>query len=257
MKRFKAILLAMAMVATLGGVALAQNRDYNDDNRYQRDRDDDYRSNHRNDDNDNRRWGRDRNDDAREYGFHNGYRAGFMQGRSVRNSRGRYGNWNNGQWGNSTGNQSDTSGYERWMGPQGQYKQGYREGYRTGYSDAYNGRRSQYRYTYGQNGQRTPWDTDGDGRPGYNNGGYNNGQYNNGQYGNGNRNAERYGYQDGIQLGQSDRNSRHSYRPTEWKAYKDADHGMSSSNGYRSSDDYKREYRQAFMNGYNQGYGRR
>src|SRR3954471_4753739 len=105
MSKIKAILLAMAMVATLSGLAVAQNGNYNDDNRYQRDRDDDYRGNHRNDDNDNRRWGRDRNDDAREYGFHNGYRAGFMQGRSVRNSRGRYGNWNNGQWGNSTGNQ--------------------------------------------------------------------------------------------------------------------------------------------------------
>jgi hypothetical protein len=32
---------------------------------------------------------------------------------------------------------------------------------------------------------------------------------------------------------------------------------MSSSSGYRNSDDYRQQYRQAFMNGYNQGYGYR
>jgi len=260
MRKIKAILLAMAMVATLSGLAVAQHRDrdYDDDDRYQRDND--YRTDHH--DTDNYRWGRDRNNDAREYGFHNGYRAGFFQGRRVRNDRGGYGNWNRGRWGNQNNRVDDTTGYQGYMGPQGQYKKGYREGYRQGYADAYNNRRSQYGYTYGQNGQRTPWDPDGDGRPGYSNGSYNNGGYNNGQYGGqygnqGNGNAQRFGYQDGQQAGQRDRQSRHSYRPTEWEAYKDADHGMSSSNGYRSSDDYKRDYRQAFMNGYNQGYGYR
>ena len=249
MKRIKVMLLAMAMFATLSGLAVAQNRDYRDDNRYQG-RDDDYRGNHRDDDN--YRWGRDRNNDAREYGYHNGYRAGWSQGRSIRMNRGRYGSWGNGQWGNSNGNQSDTNGYERWMGSRGQYKQGYREGYRSGYSDAYYNRRAQTTTIYGPNGRSTPWDPDGDGIPGVsNNGGY----YGGNGYGNGS--AQQFGHRDGVELGQRDRASRHSYRPTEWQAYKDADHGMSSSNGYRSSDQYKQEYRQAFMNGYNQGYGRR
>jgi len=249
MKKIKGILLAMAMVATLSGLAVAQNRDYRDDNRNQRD--DDYRSNHRDDNN--YRWGRDRNTDAREYGFHNGYRAGWYQGRTIRSNRGSYGNWGNGQWGNNNGRyrSNDTDGYERWMGPRGQYKQGYRDGYRAGYSDAYYNRRAQNTTIYGQNGRATPWDPDGDGYPGVsNNGGY---------YGNGvgNGNAQRFGMQDGLEAGQRDRASRHSYRPTEWEAYRDADHGMSSSSGYRSADDYKRDYRQAFMNGYNQAFGNR
>ncbi|MDP9268778.1 MAG: hypothetical protein M3P27_10710 [Acidobacteriota bacterium] len=254
MKKIKVILLAMAMVATLSGLAVAQNRDYRDDNRAQG-QNDDYRGNHREDNN--YRWGRDRNNDAREYGYHNGYRAGWSQGRTIRTSRGRYGNWNNGGWGSSNGAQSDTSGYQRWMGPQGQYKQGYREGYRSGYSDAYHNRRAQTTTIYGQGGRPTPWDPDGDGVPGVSNsGGYYGGS---GQYGgqNGNGSAQRFGFQDGQQLGQRDRASGHSYRPTEWQAYKDADHGMSASNGYRNSDQYKQEYRQAFMNGYNQGFGRR
>jgi len=241
MKKLKGILLAMAMVAMLSGMALAQGyqgRDY--------DRDNDYRGNHREDNN--YRWGRDRNNDAREYGYHNGYRAGWNQGRNIRMSRGTYGNWGGGQWGSSNGIQSDTNGYQRWMGPQGQYKQGYREGYRSGYSDAYYNRRAQTTTIYGQNGRGTPWDPDGDGRPGIsNNGGY---------YGRGNDNAQRFGFSDGQSAGQRDRSTGHSYRPTEWVAYRDADHGMSTS-GYNNSNQYKQDYRQAFMNGYNQGYGYR
>jgi hypothetical protein len=247
MNKIKAILLAMAMVVTLSGLALAQGN-YDDRNRDYRDRgNNDYRGNHQ--DNDNYTWGQNRNNDAREYGFHNGYRDGWNQGRAARMRRGSY----------NYGGSSDTNGYNRYMGPRGQYKQGYREGYRVGYSDAFYSRRSQYSYTYGQNGNRTPWDPDGDGRPGYsNNGGYygNNNNYNNG-YNNGNGSASQWGYRDGLAAGQKDRSTGHSYRPTEWAAYRDADHGMSSSTGYGSSDQYKQEYRQSFMNGYQQGYGRR
>jgi hypothetical protein len=246
MKKIKVILLALAMVATLSALAVAQNRDYRDDNRYQgRDENNDYRGNHRDDNN--YAWGRDRNGDAREYGYHNGYRAGWYQGRTVRTNRGTYGNWGNGQWGNTNYRDDDMNGYQSWMGPRGQYKQGYREGYRAGYSDSYYNRRAQTTIIFGQNGRSTPWDPDGDGDVhGYPGQG---GNYSNG-------NAQRFGYQDGMQAGQRDRSSRHSYRPTEWAAYRDADHGMSTS-GYGGSNQYKQEYRQAFMNGYNQGYGYR
>jgi hypothetical protein len=244
MNKIKAILLAMAMVVTLSGLALAQGN-YNDNNRGNND----YRGNHQ--DNGNRQWGQDRNGDAREYGYHNGYRDGWSQGRSARTRRGSY----------NYGGSNNTNGYDRYMGPQGQYKQGYREGYRVGYSDAFYGRRAQSTNVYGQNGRATPWDPDGDGRPGYsNNPGYgnNNGGYygnNNNNYGNGS--ASQWGNRDGLAAGQKDRSTGHSYRPTELAAYRDADHGMSSSTAYRSSDQYRQEYRQAFMNGYQQGYGRR
>jgi len=239
MRKLNAFLLAGAMAATLSSMAVAQNdRHYEDNYRYHRDSDD-------------YRFGRNSNNDAREYGFRNGYRDGYNRGRYAGNDRYR----NNQGW---RGQINDTRGYERSMGAQGQYKKGYREGYRDGYQDAYNGRRPDYGYVYGQGGHRERWDPDGDGRPGWNNnqGGHNTGGYNNGGYRT-NGNAQRFGYQDGLQAGQRDRTGRHSYRPTQWEAYKDADHGRSSSTGYRNSDEYKREYRQAFLRGYDQGFGRR
>lgn len=251
-KKIRSILLTTALVAAMSGLALAQ-------------RDDDDRDNHRDNDrsthsqDSNRQWGQNRNADAREYGFHNGYRAGFIRGRNFRNTRGNNGIYNNGGYNNGGYNNNgygrermnDTDGYQTSMGSRGQYRKGYREGFGSGYNDASNNRGSQYGYVYGQNGQRTPWDPDGDGRPGTNNDGYNN---NNNNYNNNYGVAARFGTQDGLSLGRSDRQSGHSSRPTEWKAYRDADHGMSSASGY-SSEQYKREYRQAFVAGYDQGYG--
>jgi hypothetical protein len=237
MRSWKGILLVTMLIAALSGVAaFAQDRD-----------DDDYYRHGR--DNDNYRWGQNQNADAREHGYHQGYRDGWYNGRNARNSR----------WNYSQGvRPDDDRNYQNWMGPKGQYKKGYRSGYQAGYGDAYYGRRAQNTWTYGQNGRRTPWDPDGDGDvhypPQYPNNQYPNGG--GGYYGN-NGNAQRFGYADGQQAGQRDRSSRHSYRPTEWEAYRDADHGMSSSTGYRSENDYKTQYRQAFMNGYNQGYGYR
>jgi hypothetical protein len=234
-KRIKAILLTTALVAAMSGLAVAQNGDYRDN-----DRGNDNRGNH--DQDSNRQWGQNRNADAHEYGFHNGYRAGFDRGRNFRNTRGNNGGYNND--GYRRDRMNDADGYQASMGARGQYKKGYREGYSSGYNDASNNRPVQYPYVYGQSGQRTPWDPDGDGRPGTSNNNSNN------YYGT----AARFGTEDGQVLGRSDRQSGHSSRPTEWKAYRDADHGMSSASGY-SSDQYKEEYRQAFVAGYNQGYG--
>lgn len=221
MKSMKALLLAAAMVMAVGTVALAHDE-------------------HRDND---RRWGNDRNSDAQEYGFHNGYRDGFRHGRHDRYQREGYdlrdSNWR----------QADR-GYERSMGPRGQYRKGYREGYQEGYDDAYYGRNARWNGVYDRNGQWSVWDRDGDGD-------YDRDDRRDDRWGRTNGNAQRFGYQDGLQAGQRDRAGRHSYRPTEWEAYKDADHGMSSSTGYRSSDQYKQEYRAAFMQGYNQGYGQR
>jgi hypothetical protein len=220
---------------TLSGVtAFAQDRD-----------DDDYYRHHR--DSDDYSWGQDQNHDAREYGYHQGYHDGWFNGRQARTNR-----WDR----DDRIRPDDDRNYQGWMGPKGQYKRGYRYGYQAGYNDAYYGRRAQNTWVWGQGGQRTPWDPDGDGDvhypPQYPNQYPNNGGY----YGN-NGNAQRFGYQDGLNAGQRDRSTGHSYRPTQWQAYQDADHGMSSSTGYRNSDDYRQQYRQAFMNGYNQGYGRR
>ena len=260
-KRIKALLLTTALVVAVSGVAVAQNDNDRDDNR----------GNHEQDSN--RQWGQNRNADAREYGFHNGYRAGFERGRNRHNTSDNNSGYNNGNssdndrddnnGGYNNGNNSndgynnnngydndgdrrnhmnDTDGYQSSMGSRGQYKNGYREGFSAGYNDASNNRRAQYPYVYGQSGQRTPWDPDGDGQPGTSSNSNFNGT------------AARFGMEDGLSLGRRDRESGHSSRPTAWKAYQDADHGMSSASGY-SSGQYKQEYRRAFMDGYSQGYG--
>jgi len=236
MTKFKAILLASAMLVALGGLAIAQDRD--NDDRYSRDRDD-YRNDHR--EYDNYQWGRDRNADSREYGFHNGYRDGWNSGRDARGQRRDRDYRSN----------NDTNGYQDWMGSRGQYKKGYKEGYRAGYSDSYNGRSNQYPYVYGRNGQRSPWDPGSNSYGVCDQSGY--GQQQDYRYGN--STASQWGCKDGLEAGQRDRNDRHSYRATEWEAYRDADHGMSSSSGYGSSEQYQREYREAFIAGYDRGYG--
>jgi hypothetical protein len=100
MRRLKAFLLVTALIATLSGVAaLAQDHDR-----------DDYNYNHR--DNDDYNWGHNRNNDAREYGFHQGYRDGWYNGRNTRVQRGGY---------NYGIRPDDDRGYQSWMGPRGRY----------------------------------------------------------------------------------------------------------------------------------------
>lgn len=227
MRMFKVFLLAAAMVMAFGSVALAHDE-------------------HRDND---RRWGRDRNADAQEYGYHNGYRDGFLHGRDDRSRREGYDRRDNNY-------RRADRGYESYMGPRGQYRKGYRDGYKEGYDDAYYGRRARSGGVYGRNGQWSVWDRDGDGDHDRNDRyGRDGRDSRDDRWGRTNGNAQKFGYQDGLQAGQRDRQGRHSYRPTEWEAYKDADHGMSSSSGYRSADEYKREYRQAFVSGYDQAYG--
>ncbi len=62
--------------------------------------------------------------------------------------------------------------------------------------------------------------------------------------------AAQWGYRDGLDAGRSDAVNGHSYRPYEWEAYRDADHGM-SLNPYGG---YREEYRRAFLDGYSRGY---
>ncbi len=65
--------------------------------------------------------------------------------------------------------------------------------------------------------------------------------------------ARNTGYQDGIAEGEKDRNSGHSYRPTHSDRYEDA-HDNGNRDGL-SRDQFKGIYRQAYLNGYQRGYG--
>lgn len=196
-----------------------------------------------------------------------GYQEGFYSGQADRQDR----------WGfnyqQSFIYQDANYGYNGYYADQDSYNYYFRQGFQRGYDDGYYSR-----YQYGRNvggsynvldailqtilGLEALTSNQGSYGPGYGQPGYGYSQpgYSQPGYGYGygyagNGNAAHFGNHDGLEAGQRDRASGHSYRPTEWEAYIDADHGMSSSSGYRSSDEYKQEYRRAFMNGYNQAYG--
>jgi hypothetical protein len=122
-----------------------------------------------------------------------------------------------------------------------------RRAYQTGYLQGYNNVRQNGGY-YGRDRDRD-WDRD----RGYANGGYygNNGYYNNG-YGNGMQVAQRFGYQDGLRDGANDRQTGHSFRPTQDDSFRSATNGYQGVFGSR--DQYKQWYRQAYEQGYQQGY---
>ena len=107
------------------------------------------------------------------------------------------------------------------------------------------------------NGRHNGWRNRGDGdRDDRGNGSY---RGNGGYYGRGggyNDNAYSTGFNDGLSIGQRDRSSGHSYRPTNGSAYGDADHGYSAFGGaYGGRGDYQQHYRQGYLQGYRQGYG--
>ncbi len=216
MRRLKALLLAAALVLSLTSLAAARDHDDRDGDHHDRGRHNGW-YNHNN----------NNNGYHTDNGRHNGWYKNHDRDDDDDNNRGAYRNRNYGYYGN------------------GQYNR-YPNSYPSGSYYPYGGYGNYY--PYGNNG--CSGDCDADDQP-YG-GGYG-GYYPNGGYGNGN--AAQWGYRDGLQAGQRDRASGHSYRPTQWEAYRDADHGMSSSGGYYNSNQYKQQYRQAFMQGYQRGYG--
>lgn len=60
------------------------------------------------------------------------------------------------------------------------------------------------------------------------------------------------GYRDGLNLGQQDARKGKSYRVQKHDEYEDADRGYNRSYGDKNV--YKSQYRQAFQNGYSDGY---
>lgn len=64
------------------------------------------------------------------------------------------------------------------------------------------------------------------------------------------RTAEQTGFEDGVNDGRRDRESKHSFRPTEDKNYKRADRGFSGGD----KDHFRQLYREAYTRGYEEGY---
>jgi len=66
-------------------------------------------------------------------------------------------------------------------------------------------------------------------------------------------NAAHWGYQDGFNDGSHDRATGHSFRPTHDSNYK---HAPEYGHPYVGRDEYKNIYREAYVHGYEKGYGR-
>ncbi len=185
-------------------------------------------------DNDDRGWrGDNRSYDQRAY------RQGLEHGREDR-SRNRHYNYRTHDW--NRGDSSYRGAYQRG------YDQGYNQGYANGaYGNDYPYGRYPHNYPYGGYPSNYPYGNypyPQGRRGGY--GGY-------GGYGNPGNIGYSQGLQDGRYDGQHDRDTGHSYRPTEDSNYKHADRGYSSSFGDKNM--YKQDYRSGYLAGYQQGYG--
>ncbi len=63
------------------------------------------------------------------------------------------------------------------------------------------------------------------------------------------------GFQSGLEHGQKDRRRNHRYDYTDSDSFRHADHGYRRE--YGDKEEYRRIFRDAFIRGYNQGYGSR
>ena len=133
-------------------------------------------------------------------------------------------------------------GYHRSDGDREFYRRSYRQGFQAGYSEAYN---RNARYGRDQRGGIYPPVANYPAYPRASNRGY-------GSYGS---MAAQNGYRDGFEAGRNDARDRERFDPVRAKRYREGDHDYDNRDGAR--DDYKRDYRAAFDQGYREGYGRR
>ena len=122
--------------------------------------------------------------------------------------------------------------------------QAFRDGFVRGYDEGYRQSSGAYGNRGGNGGYRNDgsYGNGGYGNDGsYGNGGYGNGGYGNGGYGNGGYNNQEVsrGYQQGINTGASDGQSRKSYSPQRSRYYQNAS---------------TQAYRDGFVRGYDEGY---
>lgn len=68
----------------------------------------------------------------------------------------------------------------------------------------------------------------------------------------GDRQAEQFGYQDGLAAGRQDQMKGDKFKPSDHDLYKNGLHGWTASLG--TKDEFKQLYREGFMKGYQQGY---
>jgi len=134
------------------------------------------------------------------------------------------------------------NGYHRGDGEVNFYRRSYRQGFQSGYTEIFRrDARSYDRGVYGGPVSGGPvWQ---DPRVVNPRGGYVGSP------------AAQNGYRDGVEAGRNDARDRHAFDPRRASRYREGDHDYNDR--YGSRDNYKRDYRDAFQRGYEEGYGRR
>jgi len=192
----------------------------------------------------------------RQTALNAGYNEGMKEGTNDRN-RGRQTNFQN-----YSSYRNGSKDYNSRMGDRELYRRYFQLAFETGYADGMGTTAGSYNGGGYNNG-------------GYTNGGYNNGGYNNGGYTGGGRGRSRYGrnwdgypnwggtfdlrqtalnagYNEGARLGRDDR-SRNRYSDySRSSAYRNGTKDYSSRLGDREL--YRRYFREAFQNGYSDGF---
>ena len=170
--------------------------------------------------NNNRNWGWQDHD--RDHGYYNN---GNYSG-SAQNAYNQ--GYKDGQWDTQHGPQNRSRNWKN-----DAEARAYRDGYNAGYrgTGSYNGTYNNGRYGYPSRGAYG---------------------YGNGAYGRGGNYAQQ-GFIDGQNDGSKDRQTGHSFRPTENPGWRHPDRGYTSGMGI-SKQQYEQAYRDAYMQGYQRGY---
>jgi hypothetical protein len=171
--------------------------------------------------------------------YDNGFREGLDEGRNdARRNRDfsvqRHDEYRDGD-----------RGYHRGDGDREFYRRSYRQGFEAGYRQAYNRDARYNRDDRNSRDERVfvpPPVVVAPAYPPVTRGGYESV-------------AARNGYRDGIEAGRDDARHNERFDPVRAKRYREGDHDYDRRYGPR--DDYKREYRSAFEQGYREGFGRR
>ena len=181
--------------------------------------------------------------------YDNGFREGVEEGQNdARHNRG-FSPQRHDEYRDADG------GYHRRDGDREYYRRSYRQGFEAGYRESYS-RNARYDDRYGRDGGYGR-----DGRYGREDRVYvppvvvGPGYPSNRGYGSSGNVAQENGYRDGVEAGRSDARDGDRFDPVRAKRYRQGDHDYDDR--YGSRDDYKREYRAAFEQGYRDGYQRR
>jgi hypothetical protein len=170
-------------------------------------------------------------------GYATGYASGFEAGRDDRQSRDRFNYRDHGTY------EDADRGYKDEYGPKSAYQRSFRSGYQAGYSDGYYGRQRNNQYS----SYTDPYYSRD---PGYSvPAGYLDTR-------DLRQRAQYYGYRDGHSRGEYDRRiGARQPKPEGHGAYQTAANGWVESLG--SQGEYQQIYREYFIAGYQDGFGRR